>query len=103
MTEYAQQQRRRSRDNGAPQQDSGRDVRNDELDTDVACCLDAINEVLNAEQAERDQAKAEFERLQMRSAPETELNLWQAKYAHLGLRYGWCCGMPKLIDDRAKS
>ena len=99
MTEYAQQQRQHRRAEDRPET-SGQDLRNGELSEDVACCLAEIDELLNTEQAEREQAVREFEALGKFST-NREMNIWQAKYAHLGLRYGRsCCGEPFLIDDR---
>lgn len=100
MSEYAQQQRRFARRHpGEDQAAAARDLRNEELGEDVACCLDEIDEVLSREQDERDQARREFGKFDRRTS-ETVLKRWQAKYAHLGLSYGWCCGMPYLVDPK---
>ena len=100
MTEYAQQ-RRQQRTTEEPQEGSepASDLRNQELDDVVACCLAEIDELLEAEQAERDQAQREFDAFNSYT-PKRVLNLWQAKYAHLGLRYGICCGRPYLIKGK---
>jgi hypothetical protein len=110
MTEQARQQRSRTvRETGAPprsEDEIAADLRNGQLDEDVACCLAEIDEVLDAERAERDQAEREFNQLSNEPLSERalkkKLNLWQAKYAHLNLSYGWCCGVPRLVDNSKK-
>jgi hypothetical protein len=100
MTEYAQRQPRQQRPATEQDEQPGQDLRNGQLDADVACCLDEIDALLDTEQAERDQAKREFERFDYLT-PELTLNRWQAKWAHLGLRYGRsCCGTPYVVDDK---
>jgi hypothetical protein len=107
MTEQARQQRSRTvRETGAPsrsEDETAADLRNGQLDEDVACCLAEIDEVLDAERAERDQAEKEFAKLLRDNASESRLNLWQAKYAHLGLSYSWCCGTARLVDTGKKN
>jgi uridylate kinase len=111
MTEQVRQHRSRAvRDTGRPahtEDETAADLRNGELDEDVACCLAEIDEVLDAERTERDQAAKEFDQLSNESLSERalkkKLNLWQAKYAHLGLSYGWCCGVPRLMDTGKKN
>lgn len=101
MSEYAQRQHRAHREDGQQQDDSAPGLRDGELDTSVACCLDEIDQVLSAEENEREQAEREFRAFD-RYTPERKLKLWQAKYAHLGLSYGWCCGEPYLVTDGGK-
>jgi hypothetical protein len=106
MSEYTQRHRNRNvRETGEPsrtEDEIAADLRNGQLDEDVACCLDEIDAVLGADQAERDQAEREFNQFDHRTSERT-LNRWQAKYAHLGLTYGWCCGMLHLIDSKDES
>lgn len=101
MTEQAQQRRRQQRDQARNEQADRNDLRNRELDDDVACCLEEIDEVLDAEKREREQAEQEFYAFDI-TVTEKQLNLWQARYAHLGLSYGWCCGMPRLFKNGNK-
>lgn len=101
MSEYAQQQRwfaRRHQDEDQPPEQA--DLRNDDLDQDVACCLAEIDKALDREQAERDQAKREFRAFDWYTT-DGELNRWVAKYAHLGLKYGRsCCFSLYLVDSK---
>ena len=101
MSEYARQQQRYARRHHDSQDEAaGRDLRDAALDEEVACCLDEIDEVLSQEAAEREQAEREFEAFG-RHTPERELRRWQAKYAHLGLKYGRsCCGTPFFYDEK---
>jgi len=97
-----QVQRQRQRDDRAPAGDTGSaaDLRNDELSADVECCLAEIDEALQAGTDERAEAKLEFERISTACDWQDceELRVWQARYAHLGLRYGIsCCGVPVLL------
>lgn len=101
MTEYAQQRRQQRNEEPQEGEQSAPDLRNTELDDVVACCLAEIDKLLEAEQAERDQAKREFEAFGY-NTPRGALNVWQAKYAHLGLSYGICCGTPYLIEGKGK-
>jgi Pup-like protein len=84
------------------------DLRDEQLDEDVACCLAEIDEVLASTQSERDTAKTEFQEIADRyneleagyKSTEAALIVWQAKYAHLGLGYDWyCCGGPYVTGD----
>lgn len=102
------QARRRSResDSAADGQDAPRDQRNEQLDEDVACCLADIDEVLaEAEtETERDRALREFSEIRRSDGSEEDeerkLAVWQATYAHLGLRVGRsCCGEPFVFDE----
>lgn len=99
MSEQARQQHRFARRHRDESQEVPPDLRNAELDQDVACCLDDIDKVLDREQEERDQARREFDKFDHRTTEKT-LKRWQAKYAHLGLRYAWCCGEPYLVDPK---
>jgi len=77
-----------------------RDVRDAGLEAEVECCLAEIDEALDSEQAERDRAIAEFGEFSAYT-PHSELSKWQARYAHLGLRFGQsCCGDPYMYDER---
>jgi hypothetical protein len=102
MTGHVQAHRQRTRAQDKQEQEKPADLRNDELDEDVACCLAEIDEVLDAEKQERDQAEREFDEFD-RDTSEKALRTWQAKYAHLGLSYGYCCGMRYLIDNSEDS
>lgn len=98
MSERAQRQQRHARRRHDEDREPKRDLRNEELAEDVACCLAEIDEVLDRERDERERARREFGAFD-RDTGDRELNHWQAKYAHLGLRYGRsCCGTPYLVD-----
>jgi len=98
----SQVQRQRQRDDRSQAGDTGSaaDLRNDELSADVECCLAEIDEVLVSTADEQAQAKLEFEQVSKDCGWQDceGLRVWQAKYAHLGLRYGIsCCGTPVLL------
>jgi hypothetical protein len=92
MTEYVKSTRRpKPRRDSEPEAQS-EDLRNDELDEDVACCLADIDELLAETESERDRAVREFEDLRAQRNLKG-LRVWQAQYAHLGLSFGTsCCG-----------
>ena len=101
MSKYAQQQRRPQSSQGEQQQPQHRaDLLDPGLDEDVACCLAEIDEVLDREADEREQARREFDAFG-KDTTNRELNLWQAKWAHLGLKYGRsCCGTPFMYEEK---
>lgn len=114
--ERQRQQPGREEETEAPAQVA--DLRDEQLDDDVSCCLAEIDEVLAEEESEHETAKREFDALSKRwgnrwdlyessmtedrlqafnkNADELkdEFRLWQAQYAHLGLTVRWCCGEP---------
>jgi hypothetical protein len=86
-------------DNSDERPDQPADQRNEQLDEDVACCLAEIDELLDTEAAEREQARREFHRFN-RGTSDRVLDIWQARYAHLGLKYGRsCCGTPFIYGE----
>jgi hypothetical protein len=81
------------------------DVRDAQLAEDVECCLAEIDDVLAAEAAEDERAAAEFTALAERyengdEDAYSELRLWSAKYAHRGLKLGFCCGAPFMYTEK---
>ena len=85
---------------------SSADLRNPGLSEEVACCLEEIDSALAEQEDEREKAEEEFRVTQARfwagklSRPEAEdiFRVWEAKYAHLGLTVGWCCGSPEIYE-----
>lgn len=83
------------------------DLRDEQLSEEISCCLAEIDEVLTETQGEKDRAKEEFEKLRSayrngsatEKATEDAMRLWQAQYAHLGLKFGWCCSGPYMYED----
>ena len=96
MTEYRQQTARRQNREPDEQEVRAEDLRNEELDEDVACCLAEIDDLLTEEESERDRAIREFDGLD-----EKGMRVWNAKYAHLGLRVGESCCVLYLYDNNA--
>jgi hypothetical protein len=85
---------------------TGADVRNSALTEEVACCLEEIDSALAEQDEEREKAEEEFHVTQekvgagklSRLEAEDILRVWEAKYAHLGLTVGWCCGSPEIYE-----
>jgi hypothetical protein len=99
MSRQVQRQPASSREQATgSEQEAPADLRNDELDADVACCLAEIDDALDeASESEEDRARREFSDILARNLGhedlDQELRVWQAQYAHLGLYYGFsCCG-----------
>src|ERR1700680_2984420 len=78
------------------------DLRDDQLDEDVDCCLAGIDDLLEEQEKQQETACREFRLIKRRwdtadnqdpawnelfRETEDELRIWQAKYAHLGLGY----------------
>lgn len=105
MTRHAQDSRRRqSRDEGGEQQEAAaaQDLRDGQLDEDVACCLAEIDKILDEEESERDRAVREFRELRGISDWDDFTRaerVWQAQYAHLGLRIASGCCTVELYDE----
>lgn len=95
MTEHirpARQGRPQDEDQPQQQQQQPANQRNEQLDEDVACCLAEIDELLAKEESERDRAIREFRALKNADDWSKAKRIWQAQYAHLGLRiYSGCC------------
>jgi hypothetical protein len=77
-----------------PVDETPQDQRNERLDEDTACCLAEVESEKDKATREFDEIKAKFERVEISYAQTSdELRVWQAEYAHLGLRFGEdCCG-----------
>lgn len=72
---------------------------------DAECCLAEIDEVLAEQLSEESKAREEFEVIRQKFADaiasdadvtglDDLLRAWQARNSHLGLRAGYCCGVP---------
>jgi hypothetical protein len=102
VTKHVQDSKRRqSRDEAGEQEAAAQDLRDEQLDEDVACCLAEIDKVLE-EESERDRAVREFRELVNADDYHQAERVWQAQYAHLGLRIASGCCTVALWDDKAK-
>lgn len=101
MTRHAQDSKRRqSRDEGGEQQEAAaQDLRDEQLDEDVACCLAEIDKLLD-EESERDRAVREFRELENADDYHQAERVWRAQYAHLGLRIASGCCTVALYDEK---
>jgi len=106
VTRHAQDGKRRpARGEGNEQQQqeaTAPDLRDGQLDEDVACCLAEIDKILDGE-SERDRAVREFRELRGTSDWDDLARaerVWQAQYAHLGLRITSGCCTIALIDEK---
>lgn len=102
MSKYEQKQHNHQ---DAPEQQDGTnppDQRNKKLGNDVECCLAEIDEILDDEMAERENALIEAQRIRDRYNDDedvaAEMRLWQAKYAHLQLHIGISCCTMYVLD-----
>lgn len=105
-----ERQREVDRDQGgetAPVETEAADLRDPQLDEDVACCLAEIDEVLAEAKSEKDIAREEFDAITEQyvntdispATRDDKLRVWSAKYAHLGLAVGQsCCGEPYMYE-----
>ena len=100
MTEYVQRSRPQPRRADDAQDEQVQDdLRDEELTEEVACCLAEIDKMLSETETERERAIREFAEFG-RDTTNRELRVWQAKYAHLGLRFGRdCCGNPYVDSE----
>lgn len=115
MTQQQKTRHSTARDEGGEQQ--AKDVRNDQLDEDVQCCLADIDKALDEQEPEEDiaekrareqraAAKAEYVGIHDRYADGTltsqaatrQLRIWEATYGHLFPQRG-CCNSPIWPDD----
>lgn len=100
MTRHAQDSKRRqSRNESDEQEAAAQDLRDGQLEEDVACCLAEIDKVLE-EESERDRAIREFRELVNADDYYRAERVWQAQYAHLGLRIAQGCCTTALYDEK---
>lgn len=102
MTRHAQESKHRQPRNADDEQQkaAAQDLRDEQLDEDVACCLAEIDEVLKEEESERDKAIREFRELANANDYHKAERVWQAQYAHLGLRIAQGCCTTALYDEK---
>lgn len=107
MSEQVQRQQRRqhAERHPAPEQEAATGQQRDaRLDEEVSCCLADLDEALaeselTQAQRELEQAREEFAHLAgLFNGDQRPLIAWEARYVHLGLRFGIsCCGTPYIF------
>jgi hypothetical protein len=99
--EQAQKTRQPRKDTAATAE--AKDLRDQELDADVECCLADIDAALEEAAAAEEEVTAERDR--QKAAAEADFwaeyshrgqeEAWKQKYAHLNAQVAWCCGTPE--------
>jgi hypothetical protein len=80
-----------------------KDLRDEELDADVACCLADIDAALEDAAAAEEEITAERDRQKEAALADYwaeysrrgQEQAWVQKYAHLNAQVAWCCGTPE--------